>query len=692
MSKFIPVSADGKDPIALVKPYFVDVDEENIIKLVGTILILRNLSVRQLQNILNLPKIETLTLLGYLKQSELMEFEFTQSIIKFIKINERILKQTIELTQDELTFLGYLKARYTISYEELENAFSLNKDVIVIILARFICYGLISTDVIDNKSFNIIVYYKSAKHDWYEVTETEKKIMGYILLRPNTTLKNIANALGMNYAEIQNTLINLILSDMIICDFNLHHGIFKSTDVSVTIQSMLINFEKREINLLSPEERAVIGYVSLRGTVLLHEVIQILEIPKERLITIIATLTATREFEFSLSDKNHIIPVSVPVFPVNRSIDDLNAHSIINYRTLIGILKSDTEAEIDKIAEKMHLNSLIVLQGIIELYLNGFISGRLENPNKFVKKGTRDKAIETREVLKDWEKITIGALIAEKKLRIQKLSYYLNVSYNEALEKAYAFSTKGIGDVIVRNKIIILKDKPTIPPLIQIIDLSELEQKIFGYMVMRKQIQIKHLKSLFDLDEPNQYSIIYKLIGSGLFVVVKNGGMFKLEHVKISKPILSIEELKYNSRIIIDYFENSDKNKYRLSKLAYKLKFTINELKQELGLLIGLGYYKGTIQGKYFIKESDLIQSAERPRCFNCHKIIKDYRKPCPYCLAPPKLCSVCRSGVSSTEKLSKCPHCNNIAHTNHIIEWLNIKGICPICRNKLSPDELIMI
>ncbi len=35
------------------------------------------------------------------------------------------------------------------------------------------------------------------------------------------------------------------------------------------------------------------------------------------------------------------------------------------------------------------------------------------------------------------------------------------------------------------------------------------------------------------------------------------------------------------------------------------------------------------------------------------------------------------------------CPECKNVFHEDHIMAWLKDKEVCPLCGNKLRPEDL---
>jgi rRNA maturation endonuclease Nob1 len=101
--------------------------------------------------------------------------------------------------------------------------------------------------------------------------------------------------------------------------------------------------------------------------------------------------------------------------------------------------------------------------------------------------------------------------------------------------------------------------------------------------------------------------------------------------------------------------------------------------------------------------------------CGRCHRII-DIPNPrfCPNCGVPvrrktkevapltPKVkvktkrplpspapqiskCMVCNTELSQRDDVVLCPHCHNLAHRNHLIEWLRTKKRCPSCGKDLD-------
>ncbi len=46
--------------------------------------------------------------------------------------------------------------------------------------------------------------------------------------------------------------------------------------------------------------------------------------------------------------------------------------------------------------------------------------------------------------------------------------------------------------------------------------------------------------------------------------------------------------------------------------------------------------------------------------------------------------CMVCRQPIKEGEPILVCLHCAGVAHKAHMVEWIQEKGSCPMCRRAL--------
>ncbi|UYP46380.1 hypothetical protein NEF87_002665 [Candidatus Lokiarchaeum ossiferum] len=50
--------------------------------------------------------------------------------------------------------------------------------------------------------------------------------------------------------------------------------------------------------------------------------------------------------------------------------------------------------------------------------------------------------------------------------------------------------------------------------------------------------------------------------------------------------------------------------------------------------------------------------------------------------------CSVCGKGIKIFDEVLACPLCNSKAHSDHLLEWINMRHSCPICKKGLGLDN----
>jgi hypothetical protein len=51
--------------------------------------------------------------------------------------------------------------------------------------------------------------------------------------------------------------------------------------------------------------------------------------------------------------------------------------------------------------------------------------------------------------------------------------------------------------------------------------------------------------------------------------------------------------------------------------------------------------------------------------------------------------CMVCGLAIRDSEEVVYCIHCGNAAHRLHLLEWVHIKGTCPMCEERLTERDI---
>ena len=51
--------------------------------------------------------------------------------------------------------------------------------------------------------------------------------------------------------------------------------------------------------------------------------------------------------------------------------------------------------------------------------------------------------------------------------------------------------------------------------------------------------------------------------------------------------------------------------------------------------------------------------------------------------------CMVCGLAIQRSAQVAYCVHCGNVAHRLHLLEWIHVKGRCPICGEHLTEEDI---
>ncbi len=62
----------------------------------------------------------------------------------------------------------------------------------------------------------------------------------------------------------------------------------------------------------------------------------------------------------------------------------------------------------------------------------------------------------------------------------------------------------------------------------------------------------------------------------------------------------------------------------------------------------------------------------------------------CQNCGKEAPYCEICKNIIIAGEKVVQSTVCGHIFHKKHIIEWIKVKGACPVCKEKLNENGLI--
>ncbi|MCE7734600.1 MAG: E3 ubiquitin protein ligase [Candidatus Heimdallarchaeota archaeon] len=690
----VELETETVNPLTHVRPYFSKLKDSEISILIGSILHFKEVKLKLLQELLNMKRLDLEEKIGRLLQSKLIEGHFTSDTFLLSSVNYKFERQSPNLTLDDRIFLAYLKARFKVSIEELQKAFSITFEAVVHILAIYITQGLISSSKVTERHFEFFIHFELPKISADEVSKREKEVIGYAILREQTTFNEISNNLELPEHKVQAIIVDMILSNMILCNFTIHKSKIKATEVIIQIKHFLVLFPQKPVEMMSEIEKLTIGYINLRKTASLRELSSVLNTHRASLLQVVARLTATREIPFNMSTKGFLKPLKPYKATRVIPIDQLVASSLFNYRVLLGLIGTEKRINVKTIMKKMGVKRYEAIKGIIDLYISGQIDGAMRTAESFeltnIAKITSIHSI----ALESWERIILGALISEQVISWPKIAALLQLDRETAREKAYVFISRGIANAVAKDSVLTLTEIPKLPPLVQVTDLPQLDQEILGLILMKEKISLKEIRSKFALTAIQAYSKIYLIIGSGLLVAETTRKSIRVIERRQPQPNIPINELEKNLQSTIQAIESAafKNNRISMNELSKNSIIHKDDLINNLSILIARGYYDGKLVNKYFVKSKQLFRIKAKPQCFECNTIITEVKDPCPKCNAMLPLCTVCKGPLLVSDFIVACPYCSHESHSTHIKEWLKIKGECPVCKNSLNPSQLVSL
>ncbi|NHJ05650.1 MAG: RING-H2 finger protein [Candidatus Heimdallarchaeota archaeon] len=78
--------------------------------------------------------------------------------------------------------------------------------------------------------------------------------------------------------------------------------------------------------------------------------------------------------------------------------------------------------------------------------------------------------------------------------------------------------------------------------------------------------------------------------------------------------------------------------------------------------------------------------------CNSCGELISSKNQNCSACNSKIPVCVICLSPLNISDEIVKTSCCQQYAHKEHIINWLNIKNTCPNCILELNKEDLILV
>ncbi|NPD89464.1 MAG: hypothetical protein HGN29_12160 [Asgard group archaeon] len=619
--------------------------------------------------------IQSLTIRGYYRKDRFV----VGSIYKFPNINPG------RLTSNRKAILGLLAYSKKIGLRELVKIAEIKYDNLLDHLKYFINRGLI-IGIIKNKEF--ISNYIWRPPEKVTISSDDTFVVGVCMMLRNAKLEIVAKHTGFSREQVFTKLSHLMLYRKLEAQFEVESKLVGSSNIFVNVKKYHISPRILPLASLQGVEKDIAGYTILRKRVSIKELVKFVDKEPIGVLKILAFLTARGTFQVIFTESNYINPIVIPELKPKRTIEEMATLSFFNYEALFGLLSTQDRIPLKKLGTLMNRTTGEILEGVITLLLEGFISGTIKGNTLYVESIRRYSRTQEG-TLDRWEKILLGMVIAKKQINVRDIALALGVDKFYAKERLYGFYGKGlIKGTIVGNRLE-PDEIPIFPPLTQLEDLPIHYQEIFGYITANKKVPLSSIQKNWSKSINAARNIVYELTGSGLVnLELRSNSLNVLSYQKFL-PNKELEDLGENYVRIVNEIEKSRRKKIRLNIVASNLSLMEHDIFRIICQLLAHGYYTGILTNTYFEKRGQLTLPSLKMHCLNCGHLIKSAYEPCNNCEEIPSKCSVCQGLIKRGDNILECPNCSNVAHDDHMEQWMKIKNECPMCKTKISKRNL---
>ncbi|MHA1218541.1 MAG: RING finger domain-containing protein [Candidatus Heimdallarchaeaceae archaeon] len=521
-----------------------------------------------------------------------------------------------------------------------------------------------------------------------KISSDDTFIIGTCMLLRDANLNKVAKLTGFTLDEVFNTITKLMLYKKLEASFEVSGGIVGSSKISVNVKKYLITPRALPMEALQGDERSVVGYTILKKEADIEELAKYIDKKEKEVVKIIAVLTARGTFQFIFNEKNKIVPVIIPDTQPNQTIEEMAALSFFNYEALFGLLSTQERIPLRKLATLMNREVDEVLEGVMNLYLEGFVTCTLKGATIHV--DSLKRYSRTQEgTLERWEKIVLGMIIAKKSITTKDIEDALGIDKNHAKERMYGFYGKGLIKGKITGNKLEPEEIPIFPPLVQLDDLPIHYQEIFGYIISNSRVSFRNIMKFWEKTLVASKNIVYELTGSGLMNISSRGSTVTLVSSQKFLPNKQLNELGEIYTRVTNEIEKSRRKRIKLTTIANSVEMEPLDLFKMLCQLISHGYYKGVLTSAYFERVGKITLPKGKNYCLNCGYVIKSSTESCGNCRQLHQKCMVCQGLIKKGDNVKECPTCNNVAHEDHLEQWMKIKQECPICKTRISKRNL---
>jgi hypothetical protein len=594
-----------------------------------------------------------------------------------------------DLDAEDIKLLAFLFSVKNISYKSINLLFGLSKKEFLNQLSKFAFMRFIydyseGPDQITYKITNSL-------NQSNVINQTQQHIIGLILAGVDE-IRQISDFLLLPLDVILLEISYVILfSDMKI---NYEYN-EKTSELYTQVRLDKISNQIEEIELLSRDKRFIIGYIALSGRSSLTNIAHQLKKSIFEVTIDIAELMYDYSLQLTILPNSSVYFKDYPKLRNVIPFDQLKLNSLFNYNALLGILQNQKTNQISLLARKLRTNEREVIQRVVDLYFTGLINGNLIKDTQFKLLREQSKITYNKknlQALSRREKIIIGALIAGEKLNWVDIGWILKIDREMAIEIAFTLLSKFPNQLIIsKGKLLEKVVNIQIPPLEQISELSTSDKIIIGYLVLNNNTHLSKIEKLLKIKRRDLIRQIYYLLGSGLIIGEVKKNRVEITRFRIDQPI-------HNHSLLPDPYPNlgkivlsKDENEFSLNHLSEALEMHKNEVIKYLSIFIAMGYCYGKLEKNKFQRTSLSETKKDVASCLYCNHIMHMKSRTCANCLLSPPRCIICRGQIYSTEKIVQCSHCSSYSHKNHMKEWLTVTNRCPLCKNVILENNLVV-
>lgn len=371
---------------------------------------------------------------------------------------------------------------------------------------------------------------------------------------------------------------------------------------------------------------------------------------------------------------------------LNQELEIENLYDLVNNAILslrIELNHNKFHLHLKSISEKNQFN--------ISYPTPTWIAGKINNSIEFNSQYTLDYGSDI-----DVLPLLHGFLKLNKNVKLHDITEELK-KFNSAYKKGdtLRFLSLAISNGLMRATIldeILTVNSMSLPE--SELDLFEWENQIlYGMLVGLKKVTTKNIANLLNVDKSDASNVVYKFIQqTDIDAEITRGGDLVVRNLPKIPPLKQVNDLREILREMLGYLRSN--KSIIFEDMGKMLGISNTELRLNLFELIGSGFIRARIGKKQISNVEFMIPIGSVGKltlyqCFTCENIFKENESVCSECGARKYYCGVCKGELYPSDNVSTCPYCLTSNHTPHILSWLNIRSICPNCRQSIDSTQL---